>query len=436
MGRMTRPRVAFFPDSFHEVNGVAHTARQLVGFAERRGYPLLCFRAGPGAVRLRSESVRSVEAVEVVEFRRSRWAFRLEQDLFFDPFFFRYGPAIGRALRAFRPEVIHITGPSELGLLGAWFAWRLGVPLVASWHTNVHEYAGRRLAMRLRAFGAAGAAAGRVLEALTLSASAWFYRLARVVFAPNPELCTLLAAKVGRPCELMTRGVDTELFSPVRRSRPNFGGEPGEDAAGKDAAGTPETDGVSTLMLGYVGRLSVEKNTALLPEVDRALRAAGLDPRWSIVGHGTEQAALQRQLGGVATFPGVLKGRALAEAFAAMDLLVFPSHTDTFGNVVLEALASGVPAVVTPDGGPAHTVRDGVTGWVAADAAFASAVEAFTRMTPEAQTAMRAAAREHALGCSWDAVFERVFAVYKAVVTENRRAAPAAVRSGTVERGA
>ena len=377
-----------------------------------------------------------VGSVAWVEFRRSRWAFRLEQDLFFDPFFFRHGFAIGRALRAFRPEAIHITGPSELGLLGAWFAWRLGVPVVASWHTNVHEYAGRRLAVRLRTFGAAGAAAGRWLEGLTLTASAWFYRLARVLFAPNPALCRLLAAKVGRPCELMTRGVDTELFSPARRSQPAFGEEPLAGTPAGDADGSPGRGATQDLVLGYVGRLSVEKNTALLPEVDRALRAAGLAPRWNIVGHGAEQANLQRQLGEAAAFPGVLKGEALAEAFAAMDLLVFPSHTDTFGNVVLEALASGVPAVVTPDGGPAHTVRDGVTGWVVPDAAFASAVEAFMRMTPEARAAMRTAAREHALGCSWDAVFERVFAVYEAVWAENRRGAPAAAGSATVEGGA
>jgi glycosyltransferase involved in cell wall biosynthesis len=112
-----------------------------------------------------------------------------------------------------------------------------------------------------------------------------------------------------------------------------------------------------------------------------------------------------------ADFTGVLRGEALATAYANMDALVFPSHTDTFGNVVLEALASGVPAVVTPDGGPKFIVRDGETGFVAPDEGFAAAVATLVR--DRARLAeMRAAARAYALGCSWDAVFSRVYAAY------------------------
>jgi glycosyltransferase involved in cell wall biosynthesis len=108
---------------------------------------------------------------------------------------------------------------------------------------------------------------------------------------------------------------------------------------------------------------------------------------------------------------GVLRGEELAQAYASMDLLVFPSHTDTFGNVVLEALASGVPAIVTPDGGPAHIVQDGVTGRVARDEDFAPAIADLLGATEQMQ-AMRCAARRYALGCSWDAVFESVLAAY------------------------
>jgi phosphatidylinositol alpha 1,6-mannosyltransferase len=107
----------------------------------------------------------------------------------------------------------------------------------------------------------------------------------------------------------------------------------------------------------------------------------------------------------------VLRGEALADAYADMDLLVFPSHTDTFGNVVLEALASGVPALVTPDGGPAHIVRNGVTGRVAQDAGFADAVMEMVG-DGDALESMRRCARVYALQCSWDAVFERVVKAY------------------------
>jgi glycosyltransferase involved in cell wall biosynthesis len=164
------------------------------------------------------------------------------------------------------------------------------------------------------------------------------------------------------------------------------------------------------LVLGYVGRLSVEKNVALLPRIDAELRARGIVAKWLIVGHGSEEAMLRQTMPG-AEIAGVLRGEALADAYASMDLLVFPSHTDTFGNVVLEALASGVPAIVTPDGGPAHIVRDGVTGRVAGDGEFAAAIAACVADT-QTLAPMRVAAREYAMGCSWDAVFDRVVAAY------------------------
>jgi glycosyltransferase involved in cell wall biosynthesis len=107
---------------------------------------------------------------------------------------------------------------------------------------------------------------------------------------------------------------------------------------------------------------------------------------------------------------GVLRGEALAAAYANMDLLVFPSHTDTFGNVVLEALASGVPAVVTPDGGPAHIVQHGETGRIAQDEEFAAVIA--ETLHDARFAAMRVAAREYALRCSWDAVFDGVVAAY------------------------
>jgi glycosyltransferase involved in cell wall biosynthesis len=97
-----------------------------------------------------------------------------------------------------------------------------------------------------------------------------------------------------------------------------------------------------------------------------------------------------------------------------MDLFVFPSHTDTFGNVVLEALASGVPAVVTPDGGPKYIVRHHETGFITGDAGFTSAVTQAIQDKP-LYAAMKVAARQQALSSSWDAVFERVYAAYQTI---------------------
>src|SRR5271154_3292427 len=381
-------RVAYFPDSFHEVNGVAHTSRNFVTYAERHGLPFLCVRAGTRII-----SFEQVGELRTLELRRSRGSVRMEKDLEFDTLFWRHGEAIRRELERFRPDVIHITGPSELGMFGAYFAWEMGVPLAASWHTNLHEYAARRMGwLTGRMSESRGAAIEDGVEDGALWVMSQFYKLAKVLFAPNDELCRMLEKTTGRPCFLMQRGVDTEWFSPMHRTR-----EAGD----------------GTGVLGYVGRLSVEKNVALLAKVERELAAMGLGDavRFLIVGHGSEEASLRRELKSV-EFAGVLRGAELARAYADMDVLVFPSHTDTFGNVVLEALASGVPAVVTPDGGPKFIVRDGETGFVTEDEHFAERVAELVRGRGTLEE-MRIRAREYAVGCSWDAVFDRVYVGYE-----------------------
>jgi glycosyltransferase involved in cell wall biosynthesis len=383
----TPPRIAYFPDSFHEVNGVAHTSRNFVAYARRRNIPMLCVRAGQTTRLLAPEG-----SVEALELGRSPLSVGMEKDLSFDPLFFRYSNLISDTVRAFRPDIIHITGPSELGLFGAYFARQLRIPLVASWHTNVHEYAARRMRWLSRHLGSVGPTLERRTEAAALDIIARFYRRASVLYAPNPELCALLERKTDRPCHLMQRGVETDLFTPARRNRPL---------------------GDRQLVLGYVGRLSVEKNVALLPKIDSQLRARNIHPRWLIIGHGAEEAYLRRELGDAA-LAGVLRGEALADAYANMDLFVFPSHTDTFGNVVLEALASGVPAIVTPDGGPAHILTAaGAAGRIAHDEDFARTIADLSSQ-PDGLSAMRSAARSYALRCSWDAVFDRVLAAYPA----------------------
>jgi glycosyltransferase involved in cell wall biosynthesis len=226
-----------------------------------------------------------------------------------------------------------------------------------------------------------------------MATAARFYSLAQVLFAPNPDLCALLERTTGRECHLMPRGVDAELFHPSKRRR---------DPNDRDQ------------VLGFVGRLSIEKNVTLLAQIQDELEQRGHKSfRFLIVGHGGEESWLRERLPR-AEFTGVLKGEALSAAYANMDLFVFPSHTDTFGNVVLEALASGVPAIVTPDGGPKTIIHDGVTGRIVEDAEFTSAV-AGVLADPEQHAGMRRAARSYALTMSWDAVFEGVYAAYEGI---------------------
>jgi glycosyltransferase involved in cell wall biosynthesis len=391
------PRVAYFPDSFHEVNGVAHTSRHFEAFARRRNLPFLCVRAGD-----RTQAILEDGNIWTLELPRGFLSFALEKDLRFDPAFLRHIPLIEEVLERFKPDLIHITGPSEVGMLGAGLAHHLGLPLAASWHTNVHEYLARRSEWFLRLLPKRqSAVTGQKIEDLTMAAAAKFYSVAQVLFAPNPELCALLERTTGRKCYLMPRGVDAELFRPENRKR---------DPEDRDH------------VLGFVGRLSIEKNVTLLAQVQEELEAMGHKSfRFLIVGHGAEEQWLRDRMPR-AEIPGVLKGEVLSTAYANMDLLVFPSHTDTFGNVVLEALASGVPAIVTNDGGPCTIVRDGVTGRIVDDKDFASAVAGILA-DPVKHAEMRSAAREYALTMSWDAVFEGVYAAYETILGQRQQAA-------------
>jgi phosphatidylinositol alpha 1,6-mannosyltransferase len=378
-------RVACFTDSFHEVNGVALTSREFVRFAERRSMPMLSVHAGPRTAIIENGSVTTFE------FHRGLVKWRLEHDLAIDFLLPRYLPQLRTALARFQPDLIHITGPSDSGILGAILAHEFGVPLVASWHTNLHEFGARRLARVLRFLSErARRSAASWFEVKALDRCVWFYSLAKLIFAPNAELVDMLARRTGRPAFLMSRGIDTELFSPAHRTR---------------------LDG--DFVIGYVGRLSPEKNVRLLAEVEQSLIQAGMrNYRFLIVGYGSEHAWLSSVMQR-ASLPGVLRGEDLARAYASMDAFVFPSSTDTFGNVVLEAMSSGVPAIVTREGGPKFLIAPGENGQLAGTAEeFAHWVLDWSR-APERLAHMRELARRTAERHSWDAVWEDVYRRYE-----------------------
>ena len=386
---MKQLAVALFSDSHYEANGVARTTCALERYARDRELPLLSIHAGPDTRRTLEGSVVRLEL------KRAHYsAFRIEHDLQFDVLMWRHLGRVMRELRTFAPDVVHFTGPSDIGLLGVYACFRLAIPLVGSWHTNLHEYASRRLRLawlpeRLRR-SLKQVAERRVLDACTL-----FYRLPRAILAPNSEWHQRLQAATGLPSAIMTRGVDVEVFTPARRTR---------------------TDTV--LNIGYVGRLSPEKSVRVLADIDRALRDDGLADKvhFTIVGHGNEREWLEQHMPR-ATFTGVLRGEELSTAYANMDLLAFPSQTETVGNVVLEALASGVPVIAMAQGGPRFLGTSPESAELATDhPSMVSLVRSLVRDEPRRRT-MSAAARRWALGRSWDSIFDTVYELYGKAVT-------------------
>ena len=347
--------------------------------------PFLCVRGGTETKRVEKGETWSLELC------RGPLAFELDRGLRHDPMLWRLHGHVEEAVEDFKPDIVHVVSPGDVSQIGIYAAKMRNLPLAISWHTNLHEFGAMRLGKMLGWMGPE--ALKGVLEfseSGILNIVLAFYSLGDVLFAPNDELVDMLRERTGKPVLLMKRGIDTELFQPSRRSV-------------KD----------DVLRIGYVGRITPEKSVRFLRELEVGLRAMGVPQfRFLIVGDGSEREWLAANME-AADLPGIQRGDALAESYANMDVFAFPSRSDTFGNVVLEAFASGVPAVVTDGGGPKYIVNDGVSGFVAAnDAEFVERTAQLLR-DAELRRAMSTAARAQACGESWDSVFDRVYAGYE-----------------------
>lgn len=378
-------RVALFTDCFYEVNGAAHSCRHLVQYAANNNYPFLSVHCGPRTEILRQGSVTKLEL------QRGPTTFAVDTDFGCDLLLWRHANQVWQVLQEFQPDLIHVISPGDFSALGAYLGHRLGVPIIASYHTQLHEYAGTRT-RRAMAFlpSMLRDPIANLAQFAARHGVTQFYRIPSMLMAPNPELCDWLVQATGRPCRLMGRGVDTVKFSPAWRNA---------------------SDGI--LRLGYVGRLTTEKNVRFLQRVEQALTAEGIDNfRFVIVGEGSERAWLRENMRHV-ELTGVLRGEALSRAYANFDLFVFPSHTDAFGNVVQEALASAVPAVVTNQGGPRFIIDDGITGFAAAnDAEFITRVVDLVR-GQQLRRRMGAAARAATRNRRWEDVLSTVYHHYQ-----------------------
>jgi glycosyltransferase involved in cell wall biosynthesis/predicted metal-dependent phosphoesterase TrpH len=239
-------------------------------------------------------------------------------------------PAMVEALAEGRFDAVHLTAPGPAGVTAALIARIMELPVLGSWHTELGAYAGLR-------------SASPELEQGVDAALSLFYRQCRRVLSPSPASDESLArlgverAAIGR----WGRGVDISRFGPTLRDPDRYPGE---------------------VKILYAGRLTKEKGAELL--VESFLRAYATDPRLHLLlaGGGPEEEMVRERLGEQATFLGWLEGEELARAYASADVFLFCSRTDTFGQVLVEAGASGLPVVAVDEGGPASIVIDGETG--------------------------------------------------------------------------
>ncbi len=375
-------RVALFTGNYNYIkDGVALTLNRLVAFLERRGVPVLVF--APVAEKPAFQSAGELVAVPSFSIP-TRAEYRIATGL----------PDAARdRLKAFRPTLFHIAVPDILGYQALKLSESWGIPAVASYHTRYDTY--------LRFYGLG------FLEKLGKRYMRNFYNRVRRVYPPSESMAEIIRREgQSQQVEVWARGVDSDLFSPGKR-----------DMAWRQSLGIADAE----VVVSFAGRLVKEKNTALYMRVMNQLAGSGLKIRPLMIGDGPEMATLRAGLrNGV--FAGFLHGEELARAYASSDIFFFPSESETFGNVTLEAMASGLPAVNAVSSGSNSLVVEGVTGYLVSAREEAIMAERIAALAQDAElcTRMGEAARARALAYSWDHIMSGLLDSYRRVLREAR----------------
>jgi phosphatidylinositol alpha 1,6-mannosyltransferase len=376
-------KIAYFSESIlPHVDGVSRTLAQLFGFLERNDVDFRVFSPFmPGPEVSWHTRVRRIPYIRFPLYRDYRLATPV-------------GHRVSQRLDAYGPDLIHVVSPTPIAVRAEKYGRRKGIPVVSSFHTHFVSY--------FRFYHLGG------LEWFGWKLMRSFYGRCEVVYAPSNAIIRELAEHGITNTELWTRGIDLSRFSPRYR-----------DAALRASVGADD----DTPVLLLVSRLVKEKDLADLVRADRILKERGARYRLVLVGDGPMRGELERSLPD-AHFAGHQTGEALARWYASGDVCVFPSTTETFGNVIVEAQASGIPAVVVDRGGPPDLVEPGETGFIARPndpADFAAQVERLLA-DPDGRRRMGQAAHEAARLRDWSEVNGRLLESYRRVV-ENARAA-------------
>ncbi len=368
--------IAHFTDTFREVNGVARTIRQqltLVGRHDKHMRVITCGQDAPADMAGVAD-FEPVGAFEIPEYPQLR--------LFYPPFLKMLAHCFEEDF-----DLLLAATPGPVGLAALAIARILKTPIHATYHTAFPQYVG-------------ALTRDTNLEDAAWRYMLWFYNQMDVVYAPSRATVDELVAR-GIPehkVKTYPRGVDVTRFHPSKRN-----GFLKRYAAGPG------------LKLLYVGRVSREKDLHVLTEAFRKLRAMRRDLELVVVGDGPYLAEMKQALRGLpACFTGVLEGEDLAAAYASSDIFVFPSATDTFGNVVLEAQASGLPVIVTDRGGPRENMIPDRTGLVVAAGDPDALVRAVIHLadSPERLSLMRENARAGMERRTFDETFLQTWDIY------------------------
>ncbi len=355
----TTAKIAHFTDTFHQVNGVAHTLRQQIGAARTTGRKLTVItcekEGGEGEPGLRN--FNPIGSYELREYPGQKLS---------------YPPFLEMLNFCHEERFSHIQSatPGPIGLAALAIARILNLPISGTYHTAFPQYAQYLTG-------------DPDMEQLTWKYMLWYYDQMDQISVSSRNSAAELIDRGIRPekIRLIPRGIDTKRFHPDK---------------GNGLLSSRYRIKEETTLL-YVGRVSKEKNLPVLTTAFASLSTSRPSLHLVVVGDGPYLKEMRQSLVGMpCTFTGFLTGEELATVYASADIFVFPSTTDTFGNVILEAQASGLPVIVSDQGGPSENVQPGTTGLVVPggdSAALAGAIR-FLAVNQEQRRKMGKAARQ------------------------------------------
>jgi phosphatidylinositol alpha 1,6-mannosyltransferase len=379
-------RLALFTDTFYpQVNGVSMTLQRLVNHLEKRQVEHRVFVPVCAKDEVYSNQIFRASSLPL-------WLLNPEYRLAMPNLF-----SIRNQLQQFQPDLIHIATPFSMGLSGLHYGRKYNVPHVASYHTHFDRY----LDYYHMKFA----------SGLLWRYFRWFHQSCLATYVPSVETILQLQNRGIQNVNLWKRGVDCELYTPAKRNTDSI---------------RSRYNITAPYIFLYVGRLAPEKDLDILQQIMTRLPLRYKEKvHWLIVGDGPHLRDMQHQSPPNTTYTGYQSGEVLAELYASSDLFVFPSSTETFGNVVLEAFASGVPVVGARAGGVQEIIVDGLTGHLCEPRNCEDFIKKIVQLIdqPSNLQAYASEARIYASTLSWDSIFDKLLASYKQVIFEKAQQA-------------
>jgi glycosyltransferase involved in cell wall biosynthesis len=373
-------KIAIFTDTFYpEINGVARTLKRFTDYLSAQDISVKVFAPENPSEDYVPTHIHRFKSASFFLYPECRVAF---------PNYFH----IKAQLEEFKPDLIHVATPFNIGMIGVYCAKKLNIPLVGSYHTDFDQY------LKFYDLGFLSPFLWKYMD--------WFHRPLQKIFVPSVQTMEKLKSYGFTNMEIWPRGVDCDLFHPFYDKytvRKRY-------AIGKE------------YILSYAGRLAPEKNASFLLDIARNLPPQFSDRvHWLIVGDGPIREQIEKEAPANMTFTGYLKGEQLAEVYSASDLFIFPSATETFGNVVLESLASGTPVIGANSGGVKSIINNGTTGILCEANNLQQFTDAVVRLlaTDSKRSEMSYEGRNYALSQKWNKIFDDLLNHYYHVIDSN-----------------